>query len=97
MRLIALFLIACFTLCADSVALLKQRVAQEVPNLYGWCSPEKAQHLVDLVLETKPQVCVDIGTFGGRSLFPVASALKFLQQAEKKRSATSTRCAIKRT
>lgn len=45
---------------------------------YGWCSEEKALNFVDLVLEVKPDVCVEIGVCGGSSLFPVALALKSL-------------------
>lgn len=44
----------------------------------GWCSDEKAAHFLDLVLTAEPKVCVEIGVFGGGSLFPVASGLKFL-------------------
>ena len=57
---------------------LKESVCQVLPGLYGWCTPEKARNFIDLVLEVKPELCVEIGVFGGRSLFPVASALKFL-------------------
>lgn len=59
---------------------LKTRVCKQLPSLYGWCTAEKAHHFIDLVLDVKPHVCVEIGVFGGSSLFPVASALKFLGQ-----------------
>lgn len=57
---------------------LKRQILQNLPTLYGWCSQEKAAHFFDLVLEVKPKVCVEIGVFAGSSVFPVASALKFL-------------------
>ncbi len=57
---------------------LKQHVYNVIPSLEGWCSKEKAGHFIDLVFEVKPKVCVEIGVFGGSSLFPVASALKYL-------------------
>ena len=57
---------------------LKQRICDLLPSIYGWCSREKALTLIDLTLQLKPKVCVDIGVFGGSSLFPVAFALKFL-------------------
>ena len=57
---------------------LKDRVCNILPSINGWCSKEKALNFIDLVLEVKPQVCVEIGVYGGSSLFPVASALKFL-------------------
>lgn len=65
-------------LSADPVDDLKRGVSDALQNMYGWCSKEKAAQFIDLVLEVKPDTCVEIGVFGGRSLFPVASALKFL-------------------
>lgn len=74
-----LFLLLCVSaLFAESVDDLKRRVAEGLPRFYGWCTKEKAMNFVDLVLEVQPEVCVEIGVFGGRSLFPVASALKYL-------------------
>jgi hypothetical protein len=78
-----LFFVVCVVsfLKADSdprVDGLKQRVCSAVPYLEGWGTTEKALNFIDLVLEVKPDVCVEIGVFGGRSLYPVASALKFL-------------------
>lgn len=69
---------ACAALFAEPVEDLKRSVCEGIPQLYGWCTKEKAVQFIDLVLEVKPDVCVEIGVFGGRSLFPVASALKFL-------------------
>jgi hypothetical protein len=79
MKKMILFFLLCFSfLCADREGDLKKHVCNELPHLHGWCTTEKALNFIDLVLEVQPEVCVDIGTFGGRSLFPVASALKFL-------------------
>jgi len=58
---------------------LKQSVCDALPQINGWCSQEKALSFIDLVLEVKPNVCVDIGSFAGASLFPVAKTLKFLK------------------
>jgi Predicted O-methyltransferase len=44
--------------------------------LDGWCSKEKGSILVDLVLKTKPEIIVEIGVWGGKSLVPMAYALK---------------------
>lgn len=65
-------------LYAGSVEELKQHVRDVLPKFDGWCSTEKAEKFIDLVLETKPEICVEIGVFGGRSLFPVAAALQHL-------------------
>ena len=62
----------------QSVKQLKQSVCTALPQIEGWCSREKALNFIDLVLEVEPDVCVDIGAFGGSSVFPVASTLKFL-------------------
>ena len=45
-------------------------------ELQGWCSREKAVAMARLVLQEKPNVCVEIGIFGGRSLVPCAAALQ---------------------
>ena len=60
------------------VEVLKQFVCQVRPTIEGWCSEEKALSFIDLVLDVKPDVCVEVGVFGGSSLFPVATTLKFL-------------------
>jgi predicted O-methyltransferase YrrM len=57
---------------------LKEYVDKVLPALEGWCSYEKACSFIDLVLEVKPEIYVEIGVFGGKSLFPVAAALKHL-------------------
>lgn len=49
---------------------------ESLPKVHGWCSIEKATHLVEFILEHKPEVCVEIGVFGGSSLIPQALALK---------------------
>ncbi len=65
--------------CAEKeIDALKQEVCNLHPSFLGWTSREKVLTLIDLTLELKPQVCVDIGTFGGSSLFPVAATLKYL-------------------
>lgn len=44
----------------------------------SWCKPKKAQRMAELILQTKPQTCVEIGVFGGDTLFVIAKALKHL-------------------
>jgi cephalosporin hydroxylase len=58
---------------------LKKYVCEVLPTLEGWCSKEKALNFIDLILEVRPEVCVEIGVFGGSSLFPVALTLKSLE------------------
>jgi predicted O-methyltransferase YrrM len=46
--------------------------------LEGWCTRSKATLLMELILTEKPLKAVEIGIFGGRSLVPMAMALKSL-------------------
>lgn len=44
----------------------------------SWCSEEKIELLMDLMVLEQPVNCVEIGVFSGSSLLPVATTLKFL-------------------
>ncbi|OGN62394.1 MAG: hypothetical protein A3F09_00860 [Chlamydiae bacterium RIFCSPHIGHO2_12_FULL_49_11] len=44
----------------------------------GWCSEEKTRLIVETILSAKPEVCVEIGVFGGASILPIAMSLKTL-------------------
>lgn len=73
------FFLCSSSLCADTdVENLKKEILFFVPTLHGWCSKEKAANFIDLVVKVKPKICVEIGVFGGASVYPVVSALKFL-------------------
>lgn len=43
----------------------------------GWCSLEKAKVIIDTVVEKKPNLCVELGCFGGRSLMPFGLGLEY--------------------
>ena len=47
-----------------------------VTALEGWCSPQKAMLLYSLARAHKPKTVVEIGIYGGRSIVPIAAALK---------------------
>lgn len=49
---------------------------KRTPRLEGWCSVEKAHALASTVFALRPKVAVEIGVFSGRSLLPIALALK---------------------
>lgn len=53
-----------------------EQVKNILPSIHGWCSYEKAAKFVEFITEQKPQLCVEIGVFGGSSLIPQALALK---------------------
>jgi predicted O-methyltransferase YrrM len=48
----------------------------------GWCDQEKANHLMNFLYQYKPKICVEIGTFGGSTTFPILSALKYIKQGQ---------------
>lgn len=56
--------------------LVKQQAFQAMRELEGWCAESKAAILIDLILASKPDIVVEIGVFGGKSLVPMAYALK---------------------
>lgn len=59
---------------------LKKEAFASMQRLEGWCSKEKASVLIDLILAVKPSVVVEIGVFGGKSLVPMALALRHTGQ-----------------
>ena len=55
----------------------KAKLLHEVGSLPGWCTPEKASRIFELVREHKPtHQCVELGVFGGRSLLAIAFGLQ---------------------
>ena len=61
----------------ESVYAVKQPALQYVNVMFhGWCSMQKADFLLDLVLQTKPQKIVEIGVWAGKSLIDMAYGLK---------------------
>lgn len=55
---------------------IKAEAIGMMSNCDGWCSAQKGVYLVDLVLKSKPECIVEIGVYGGKSLIPMARALK---------------------
>lgn len=46
------------------------------PIIEGWTTQEKAEALAGLILDHRPQLLVEVGVFGGRSMFAQAMALR---------------------
>ena len=46
------------------------------PIIEGWTTQEKAEILAGLVIDHQPQLLVEVGVFGGRSMFAQAMALR---------------------
>ena len=55
----------------------KKSVLHHQKSAIGWCTSEKAEKLMDLIHDTHSKVCVEIGVFGGSSVYPMAAALSF--------------------
>lgn len=57
---------------------LFQKVSETNPEtiLPGWCSEAKAFTLASIVVALRPDISLECGVYGGRSLFPIAFAHK---------------------
>lgn len=64
-------------LLADTWEECKSKTTAAMVTWEGWCTPEKATRMMELIKEVKPETCVEVGVFGGRSVFPMAAALEF--------------------
>lgn len=79
------FLLFCFAslhASPEEEAALKFHVVSYLPTLEGWCSKEKAVEFIDFILLEKPKTWVEIGVFGGSSIFPVISTFKHLNEGK---------------
>jgi len=56
---------------------LLTRIADVIPHMHGWCTIEKSNAMAKLIVETRPEIIVEIGVFGGRSLMPMAMACQY--------------------
>ena len=61
---------------ADSYNDLKRLVFKYLEN--SWCSEEKANLLMELILLTQPKICVEIGVFTGSTTLPILTTLQLL-------------------
>ena len=61
-------------------AQLKQSAYKKMKPLQGWCSNVKAGVLMDLIFNHRPNTVVEVGVYGGKSLIPMAMALKYLRK-----------------
>lgn len=56
---------------------LHRPIRDTIPTLDGWCSPERAINLADLVIKSKARDSVCLGVWGGRDTFAMAMAHRF--------------------
>lgn len=62
----------------EKIHAYKNYIQREISSIEGWCSKEKALAMFDLIIKENPKICVEIGVWGGSSIFPTALALKLL-------------------
>lgn len=55
---------------------LKKRITEVVNNVPGWCPQDKSELLASLVIETRSEVSLELGIYGGRSIIPMALGAK---------------------
>lgn len=55
---------------------LFETIIRTNPTIGGWCEIDKAIHLASMVVALQPECVLEIGVFSGRSLIPMALALK---------------------
>lgn len=71
-----------------TIADVDKLIENTLPNLPGWCTPDKGKRLARLVLEgaalcpyaAAGPLCVEIGVFGGRGVISFALAVEHLLQ-----------------
>ena len=56
----------------------KEETIHELPRISGWCSREKAEKIMEFLYQARPMTCVEIGTFGGATTYPIVRSLQYL-------------------
>lgn len=83
MKLLLFYMTLCFQLflfgSKDQTKIQAHRIMTTIP---GWCSEEKEKLIVDLVYEYRPNVCVEVGVFAGKSSIPFLMAMKDLKHGK---------------
>lgn len=62
----------------ESTAVMKKKGFWYMDRVHGWCSHGKASILMDIISKSNPTTIVEIGVWAGKSLIPMAQALKTL-------------------
>ena len=83
-QLILAGIIATASLCAEvsDWQTFRERALVHQHEAEGWCCHEKAEKMMDLIYKVHPAVCVEIGVFGGSSIYPTAKALQYLDEGK---------------
>ncbi len=57
---------------------IEDAINHYLPSMEGWTLPERGCEMAERILETNARVCVDIGTFAGRSTIAMGVAARQL-------------------
>lgn len=57
--------------------IFKRQSIEKMSTIEGWCSEEKAVHMMDLIKKYRCKTCVEIGVYSGKSLFPILKAIEY--------------------
>jgi hypothetical protein len=57
--------------------LFKRKTVATMNSIPGFCTPEKAHFMMDLIRENHCRYCVEVGVFAGRSLLAIAKAVQY--------------------
>lgn len=57
---------------------ISDAIHEYIPHMEGWTTPERACEIANCILETKANICVDIGVFAGRSTVAMGFAARQL-------------------
>jgi hypothetical protein len=60
---------------------IKDAIEHYVPHMEGWTEVERACEMAERILESKAQICVDIGVFGARSTIAMGFAARELNSS----------------
>lgn len=55
---------------------LQKAIDDYVRGLGQWLTPDRAYEMVEIMLERRPQICVEIGTFRGQSMLAQGFAMR---------------------
>jgi predicted O-methyltransferase YrrM len=58
--------------------MITSSIENSILTMDGWCSPEKAREMMLLIEKHKPNIIVEIGVFGGRSIVAAGDACRQL-------------------
>ncbi len=60
----------------------RKEVLEELPKITGWNHVERADRLMQFLYDCSPNLCVEIGSFGGSTTYQIAKTLSFLKKGK---------------